>query len=180
MFTYQLDEHSELRLLGIQHAEELYALTDSCRTYLREWLPWVDATKSVEDSRSFIQMTLEQYARSDGFRAGIWHKGQLAGCIGFHGINRNNSSTSIGYWLGEDFQGNGLMAKACAALIHHAFTELGLNRVEIRAAVENRKSRAVPLRLGFTEEGCIRHNERLHGRYVDHVVYGLLREEWQG
>lgn len=71
------------------------------------------------------------------------------------------------------------MTKSCAALLALCFTALDLERVEIRAAVDNSKSRAIPKRLGFVEEGCIRQGEYLYDKYVDLVVYGQLKKEWQ-
>jgi ribosomal-protein-serine acetyltransferase len=53
-----------------------------------------------------------------------------------------------------------------------------MHKVEIRAASGNKKSRAVPERLGFKQEGCIRQAEWLYDHYVDHVVYGMLDLEW--
>jgi ribosomal-protein-serine acetyltransferase len=70
------------------------------------------------------------------------------------------------------------MTKSCRAVINYIFNELELNRVEIRAAVLNKKSRAIPERLGFTQEGIIRSAEWLYDHFVDHVVYGMLRDEW--
>ena len=101
------------------------------------------------------------------------------GVIGFHKIDWNNKSTSIGYWLGEDYVGNGLMTKSVKAFVDYALIDLGLNRVEIRAAVENKKSRAIPERLGFTHEGTIRQSEWLYDHYVDHEVYGMLASDWK-
>ncbi|WP_343076315.1 GNAT family protein [Pullulanibacillus sp. KACC 23026] len=86
---------------------------------------------------------------------------------------------TIGYWLGQGFQGKGIMTKALEAVIHYGFTELNLNRIEIQAAVGNKKSRALPESLGFKEEGRIRQAEWLYDHYVDHVVYGLLVKDWQ-
>jgi ribosomal-protein-serine acetyltransferase len=180
MFKFQIDENTFLKLLDYQDAEPLFALTDSCRTYLRKWLPWVDSTKTIEDTQSFIKMTMEKFAANDGFESGIWFKGQLAGVIGFHNLDWANRKTSIGYWLGEQFQGHGLMTKSCIAYINYAFNELKLNRVEIRCAVENSKSRAIPERLGFKNEGPIREAEWLNDHFVDHIVYGMLAREWKG
>jgi ribosomal-protein-serine acetyltransferase len=180
MFRFQIDNDTYLKLLTYQDAEELFSLTDSNRAYLREWLPWVDFTKDVEDTKSFIEMTMKQFASNNGFQTGIWYKGQLAGVIGFHNLDWSNRKTSIGYWLGEQFQGHGLMTKACIAYLNHAFTELNLNRVEIRCAVENKKSRAIPERLGFKNEGIVRESEWLYDHFVDHVVYGMLSKDWQG
>ncbi|MDI6878718.1 MAG: GNAT family protein [Desulfitobacteriaceae bacterium] len=178
MFEFVVDDKMKLKLLDIAHADQLYELTDSCRLYLKQWLPWVDGTKSVEDTKSFIEITKKQFSASNGFQAGIWYKGSIAGVIGFHGMNWANKSTSIGYWLGEKYQGNGLMTKATKAFVNYAIGELKLNRVEIRCADKNFRSQAIPERLGFIKEGKIRDAEWLYDHFVDHVVYGILAREW--
>ncbi|WP_203249113.1 GNAT family N-acetyltransferase [Sporosarcina beigongshangi] len=179
MFTYQINEKTVLKMLAPQDTESLFNLTDQSRERLREWLPFIDYTKTSADTASFITSTMKQFGDNNGFQAGIWYEGKLAGVIGFHKIDWNNKSTSIGYWLGEGFEGLGLMTQSVKAFVNHAIVDLGLNRVEIRAAVENKKSRAIPERLGFTEEGCIRQAEWLYDHYVDHVVYGMLTEDWK-
>ena len=55
---------------------------------------------------------------------------------------------------------------------------MGLNRIEIRCATQNVRSRAIPERLGFKEEGLIRDAEWLYDHYVDHIVYGMLESDW--
>ncbi|KPV42330.1 GNAT family N-acetyltransferase [Alicyclobacillus ferrooxydans] len=174
MFYYRVRDDIHLKLLELQDAKDVFTLTDGNRTYLREWLPWVDSTVTVDDTTAFIQSTLKQFAANHGFQAGILYKHQLVGVIGLHGIHWGNRSSSIGYWLGENFQGNGIMTEACKAAVNIAFGEYGLNRVEIRAAVENHKSRAIPERLGFQQEGICRQAEWLYDHYVDHVIYGML------
>lgn len=178
MFSFPLGADAELRLLQQDHAHSLFDLTDRSREHLREWLPWVDQVQTPEDSAAFIAAACQQWARGDGFHAGIWLQGELAGVIGHHSINRNNGTTSLGYWLGASFQGQGLMTRACSALIDHAFQSLRLHRVEIRVASENTRSKAIPERLGFQREGLLRSAENLYGRHVDHIVYGLLADEW--
>jgi len=64
-------------------------------------------------------------------------------------------------------------------LIDYAFNELNLNRVEMHCGAENTKSRKIPGKLGFTEEGVIRQAVWLHDRFVDFVIYGMLADEWQ-
>ncbi|MCA0970818.1 GNAT family N-acetyltransferase [Halobacillus litoralis] len=176
MFTYTINQETELRLLEVRHAEELFQLTDSSRESLRKWLPWIDYTKTAEDSKGFIEGTLKQFSSNDGFQAGIWYKGELAGVVGLHKIDWSNRSTSIGYWLGDAFQGKGLMTQACQAVIDYCFHELKLKRIEIRAATGNDKSLAIPTRLGFKKEGCLEKSELLYGEYVDHIVFGLINE----
>uniref|UniRef100_UPI0030DD7950 GNAT family N-acetyltransferase n=1 Tax=Coleofasciculus sp. FACHB-125 TaxID=2692784 RepID=UPI0030DD7950 len=179
IFKFRIDEEIELKLLEVRHAQEVYALVDSCRTSLREWLPWVDGSKSPEDTKFFIEAALKQFAANNGFHAGIWYQGKMAGAIGCHEIDWENRATSIGYWLGENFPGCGIMIKSCRTLVNHTLVELKLNRVEIRAAVENSKSRAIPEKLGFTNEGTLRQACWLYDHFVDLVVYGMLARDWQ-
>lgn len=70
------------------------------------------------------------------------------------------------------------MTKCCKALIDYGFHELKLQRIEIRAIQENLRSRAIPERLGFSQEGLIRQSIKLYDKFCDSVVYGLLASEW--
>ena len=165
-------------MLQPYHAEELYALVDSNREHLRRWLPWVDSITSVGAERHFINASLDGFSRDGSFVAGIWFRERLVGVVGLHEISWRNKLTSIGYFLSEGSQGKGLITNACRALVDHSFGELGLNRVEVRAATENLRSQAVPRRLGFKEEGILRQVEWLYDHYVDHVVFAMLAPEW--
>jgi ribosomal-protein-serine acetyltransferase len=70
------------------------------------------------------------------------------------------------------------MTEAVRALVAYAFEVWKLNRVEIRAAVANVRSRAIPERLGFKQEGVLRQAERIGDRFEDLVVYSMLAGEW--
>ena len=72
------------------------------------------------------------------------------------------------------------MTNACRTLVTYAFHEWGLNKVEIHCAVGNIRSRAIPTRLGFTQEGSLREAEWVNDHFVDLVIYGMLAREWQG
>ncbi|HLZ56240.1 MAG TPA: GNAT family protein [Ktedonosporobacter sp.] len=173
----KIDRESELRLLSERDAPLLFALIDHNRAHLRRWLPWVDFTQTLEDEANFVRGLLVQYESSPGYV--IWHKRMVAGMISFHPIDWANRKVEIGYWLGESFQGKGLMTRACQLMIAYAFEVLQLNKVEIRCATGNRSSCAIPQRLGFTREGVIRQGEWLYDHFVDLVLYGLLVNEWR-
>lgn len=179
LLHYKLFEDAELRLLEESHAEELFDLMDRNRAHLREWLPFLDFTQSPADSLHFIRSTRQQLADNAGIQCGIFYKGKLAGVIGVHAINWLNKKTSIGYWLGAEFQGRGLMTAATRALVDHAFTAWKLNRVEIHCATGNVKSQAIPERLGFVREGISRQSEWLYDHYVDHYNFAMLASEWE-
>jgi len=179
MFTYHLDEETDLNLFEDHHAAELFALIDQNRAYLRKWMAWLDGTQSAADMQSFIKLTRQQFADNNGFQVGIWYRDKLAGVIGFHAIDWANRKTEIGYWLGAQYQGKGLMTRSAAALTDYAFKTLKLNRVGISCAPDNLPSRAIPERLGFTNEGVTRQVEWLYDHFVDHVVFGMLVSEWR-
>ncbi|NIR49033.1 GNAT family N-acetyltransferase [candidate division KSB1 bacterium] len=179
MFTYELDNQTELRQLREQHTDELFALTDKNRAHLRRWLPWLDRIESKANTENFIKSSLEQFRMDNGLETGIWFRNSLVGVIGYHWIDWENRITSIGYWLDESHQGQGLITRACQTMVDHAFKELKLNRIEIRCATKNQKSRAIPERLGFREEGIIKEAEWLYDHFVDHVLYGLVAHEWE-
>src|ERR1051326_1304051 len=174
MFSLKIDDELELRLLEERHAEAIFSVIAANRAYLREWLPWLDSSRSADDTRNFIQGGKEAGARDEGLAAGIWHRGQAVGAIGYDRLDWPNRKLSIGYWLSAAHQGQGLMTKACRAMVDYAFAELGLNRVEIYCAVGNKKSCAIPERLGFKREGVLRQSEWLYDHFVDLVVYSML------
>lgn len=178
MFVHKLDDETYLKLVDYHDAEDLFQLVDRNRDYLRAWMPWIDMTQKVEDTKSFIESVMKKYANNDGFDAAIYHKGEVAGTIGLHQLNQSHKFTSIGYWIGEEFQGKGIVTRAVYALLEYVFDTLEFHRVEIRCATENVKSQAIPERLGFTKEGVIRDCEWLYDHYVSHVVYGMLKHEW--
>lgn len=182
MRSLEVDARTVLRQPEDEDAKVLFALIDANRAYLREWLPWLDLQTSAESSLQFIHGCLDRERMTGAFTGLIWHEGRLSGVAGFNSVDRMNQSCQIGYWLSRDVQGRGVMTACCRALIDYAFDSeagLALHRVQIGVARDNRRSRAIPERLGFREEGLIREAEWLYDHFVDHRVYGLLRSEWR-
>lgn len=159
-------------------AEAIYALVAADRERLAEWMPWA-AEQTLAATREFITGSETQEARDDGFQAVLVRDGEIAGVVGYHGVDRLKRSTSIGYWLASPHQGEGVMTAAVRALVDHAFEAWALNRITIEAAVGNRLSRAIPERLGFTEEGVLRQSELVGGRFLDAALYSMLASEWK-
>jgi ribosomal-protein-serine acetyltransferase len=177
MFEKRIQEGVYVKVMEERHAPEIFAVVDRERAYLREWLPWVDLTTEVEHTLRFIKTSLQQFAANDGFSAGIWSGKEFIGGIGTHKIDWLNRRVEIGYWIAHGFQGRGIVTAACRTLIDHAFSEWTLNRVEIHCAPENKKSCAIPKRLGFVLEGLLREAQLLNGKYWDINVYAMLARD---
>lgn len=178
LFIHRINDDLSLKLIELKDSERVFELTERSRIHLREWLPWLDFTTKLEDTTAFIKRCLKDFGENKGLNTVVLFKGEIVGVAGYNNINWSNKTAYMGYWLGEGHQGNGIITKAAKALTNYAFDELNLNKVEIRAAIGNKKSRRVPERLNFVNEGCIRQAEWLYDRYIDHVVYGVLAEEW--
>ena len=175
--TIPIRDDLELRQRQPAEAEELFALTDKNRVYLRRWLPWVDHCQSPADTRSHIEITLRQAEEGTGLAMSIWHQDHIVGVTGYHEILKDNRIGHIGYWLGAEHAGKVLMTASVRALVDYGFRELGLNRQIIAAATGNLRSRALAERLGFPLEGIAREAEWLYDHFVDHAVYALLKED---
>ena len=168
-----------LKLIAEEHAASLLHLVNNNRQYLRSWLPWVDHMQTVENFKTYIANCEKQHEEGTDYGYVIKWNEKIAGRIGIHYINRQNQLGSIGYWLGEEFSGKGIITKACAALISQCFAHLSLNRIEIKCATGNQKSAAVAERLGFTKEGILRQAELVNGVFLDLYVYSMLKQEWK-
>lgn len=98
--------------------------------------------------------------------------------IGFHFSDFDNHRTELGYWLLPEYQHRGIITESVRKLCLWAVQEKEIKRIQIRCAVGNAASNAVPVRLGFIHEGTERCGELLaSGEYTDIHIYSILKEE---
>ena len=167
-----------LQPLAGEHAPLLFERVDHNRNHVRTWLPWVDAMQSVEHFQQFIRAARAREEAGQERSWSIFYHGVLAGRIGIHYINQQNKQGSVGYWLGQEFEGKGIVTQACEGVIGYGFNDLGLHRIELKCGTGNNRSAAVPQRLGFTNEGILREAELVNGQFIDLYLFSLLRSEW--
>jgi ribosomal-protein-serine acetyltransferase len=175
----KIDEEISLELINEDHAEQLFEMVDSNRQHLKEWLPWVDSMVSVESFNNHISFCKKKEAEGTDYAFIIMFNNNMAGRIGIHYIDAANRIASIGYWMGEGFQGKGIMTRSCTAIVDHCFHVLDMNRVQIKAATGNKKSRAIAEKLNFKNEGTLRQAELVNEKFLDIVLYAMLKEEWE-
>jgi ribosomal-protein-serine acetyltransferase len=173
VFSRKLNPCLELRPLQPEDAPALFAVVDTHRASLREWLPWVDATKTVADSTAFITGTVRDDQETRAFTCGIWSLGRLVGVIGHNRIDWANRIGFPGYWIAPDSAGQGIMTQCCRAVIAHSFTELQLRQVVLAVATGNVRSQKIPVKLGFKLVSTLKKAEWLYDHNVDHFIYSL-------
>ena len=174
-----VDEGLELRQTVPEDAEEMFAVVDANRKYLREWLPWLDNTNSPDDETVFINGLLEEYRKGEGVNYAIRLDGRFIGGMSLNWIDRGNRGCGVGYWLSEEFTGQGIVTRCCGRLMDHCFDDLGFHRFVLEAATENIASRAVAERLGMRLEGITKDREWLYDHYVDSALYAITAPEWR-
>lgn len=178
MFYIEVESNLKIGLSIPQFAEELFALTELNRAYLKAWLPWLDNVQKAGDTAEFLALQLKRFAEGKALHLSIFYNGKIVGVLGLNAIDQVNGIGQAGYWLGEKFTGKGIMCKSVCELIRLGFNNWPIQKIEIHCAVNNFKSRAIPEKLGFRNEGTLRRAARVYDIYQDHVIYGLLKEEY--
>jgi RimJ/RimL family protein N-acetyltransferase len=141
------------------------------------WLP-----ASVEDARAFIARN----AAAPFGRNGSWYQlavrsavtGELLGDLGVNFVASDGHQVEIGFTIAPAHQRQGLGTLAVTALLDHLFTVLKKHRVFASVDPRNRASRALLRRVGMRKEAHFRQSLLWKGEWVDDVVFGLLRSEW--
>ncbi|HQY14477.1 MAG: GNAT family N-acetyltransferase [Ilumatobacteraceae bacterium] len=95
------------------------------------------------------------------------------------GPSEGSVCPAIGIALLPQFRGKGYGTIAQRLLADHLFREYGAHRVQSDTAADNPAEQRALEKAGFRREGIVRDAEERDGRFHDHVLYGLLREEWQ-
>jgi ribosomal-protein-serine acetyltransferase len=176
--SLRVDENRLLVPVSPDLSLPLFAVIDANRVHLREWLPFVDKTQSTDSTREFIESSLRQREAETAYDFALMDDRRVCGMFSLNRIDRANHAGSLGYWLAQDQQYQGIATSACRAVIMFGFSELGLNRLAIAAAVQNSRSRRLAERLGFSYEGTSQEAEWIDHRYVDHARYAMLHREW--
>ena len=104
---------------------------------------------------------------------------RLVGGITLSNIRRRAAQfVNLGYWMGQDFAGQGYMTEAVGLVIPFCFETLGLHRIHAAFLPDNAASRRVLEKNGFAEEGYAENYLQIDGKWADHVLFGLTRERY--
>jgi ribosomal-protein-serine acetyltransferase len=168
----------EARPASPADAEAFAALTRRNAEHLRRHLPAVAAIDTVDLARAHLDGVAGRAERGEVLDWLLFADGVLCGAVRLNKIEPQNRKTSIAYLLDEGHQGRGTATLALRAFLAHCFGELGMNRVELTAAVDNERSIRLAERCGLVREGRLRQAELLGGSFVDHFVYAILRSDF--
>ncbi|MBI2520226.1 MAG: GNAT family N-acetyltransferase [Bdellovibrio sp.] len=165
-----------LRKHQLEVAPTMFDYIEKDRERLRQFLPWVDFTKTLQDEINYLKMTHEKWAQFELFDYGIFDRDTdtYLGNVGVHSIAWNHERCELGYWILGDFEGKGFMSDAVRGLEKTCF-EMGFNRVEIRCSSLNQRSASIPKRLGYRLEGVLSQDSIEMGRFRDTLIFGKTK-----
>ena len=150
--------------------------------YLARWEPTPPDGAVARTAFGSYVRTLNRDARAGNIAPfAVEVDGDLAGQVHLFGVMRGSLlSGSAGYWLGEQFAGQGVATRALAALVDYALGPFGLHRVEVNIRPENAASLAVVAHLRFRDEGLRRRYLHIEGDWRDHRTFALTVDDLDG
>jgi ribosomal-protein-alanine N-acetyltransferase len=163
--------------------EEWASIRARSRNFLAPWEPsWPADALSRASYRARIARYAEDWRTDQGYNFFIFRADDvLTGGVGLSNLRRGVAETaSLGYWIGEPHARQGLMTAALPLVLDFAFERLRLHRVEAACLPTNVPSRALLLRTGFQQEGYARNYLLIDGKWLDHLLFAILREDWRG
>jgi ribosomal-protein-serine acetyltransferase len=171
---------TEIKLKQLKHSDSktIFETINKQREFLGVWLPFVEFTNELADTEKYVASIVNapEYTFEHVFT--IKKQNKFVGLVGFKATDRQNKKTEIGYWLSEQHQKQGIITKSVKRLCDFAFNEQGINRVQIKCAVNNIPSKNIPQKLGFKFEGIERQGELLSGNiFTDLEIYSKLKDE---
>ncbi len=170
-------ERLVLRAMSLNDAEDMFVYASDPN--VARYVTW-PAHQSVDDSTGFLRFIEQRYAAGDAYDWGLVLKatGRLVGTCGYVKWNKNHHVGEIGYALGSDYWGRGLVTEATRKVIDFGFTEMQLNRIEAWCKLENLGSERVMQKVGMQFEGVARQKMFVKGSYHDLKQYAILRQDW--
>lgn len=178
MYFRKINNDLKVSLTISQYANEIFCLIDNNRYFFKQWLPWIDKTKTVKDTKEFIQTQLSLFQKGLALHETIFYKNKIVGVLALNKIDIKNDIAYIGYWLAKDYNNKGIMIACVKNLIKLSFEYYDIDKIEIRCAIKNKKSQNIPIQIGFKKSKILEKVELVNGRYLDHIVYELKKEEF--
>lgn len=174
--TLRPPQHSDFRAWA--------ALRDQSSSFLKPWEPaWNRDHLSRKSFTNRVFLANRSIASDSSIPLFLIRRDdqQLLGAITLSNIRRGPAQAgTTGYWMGQPFARRGYMREAVEAVVHHAFTTMGLSRLEAGCLPENAPSRGLLEKCGYKYEGVAQSYLQIEGRWRNHVLYANLRADRRG
>jgi ribosomal-protein-serine acetyltransferase len=165
-----------LRPYQLDDAPLLFEAASESIADINPWMKWCHPGYSLEESEQWIPHCIaeREARRAFDFVVVDQDTGKFLGAVGINQINSLHQFANLGYWVRSSCAGHGIAVTATRLCAQFGFDELGLKRIEIVAAVGNRRSQRVAEKAGATREGVLRNRLKVGDVSHDAVMFSLL------
>lgn len=174
--TLRLPVHSDFR--------DWAAMREDSRDFLTQWEPsWAPDHLSRKGFTNRVYWAQRSIGNGSAVPLFLFRRDDqcLVGAITLDNIRRGPAQAgTLGYWTGASFARQGYMREAIGAVVHYAFSQLDLSRIEAACLPENAASRGLLEKSGFKYEGVAQSYLQINGRWRTHVLYASLRSDRRG
>ena len=177
-----VDDEILLKQLEFEDSEELFKLTEQNREYLLPWFEWASDI-SLEKTQDFINKSYNKNQNKEGCDLGVYYNGKLVGLVGLTDHDKRictiENEAEISYWLSKDYNGRGIMRRVCKKLEEYCFTKLNFDTLYIVAFTENKASRTIPEKLGFSIVDADIDPTLINNKNSYYVYYSKTQSEYK-
>ncbi|MEM6275401.1 MAG: GNAT family protein [Pseudomonadota bacterium] len=179
-------ETERLTLRPPQHGDyrAWSTLRDISRDFLSKWEPsWAPDHLTRKSFTNRVYWAQRSIAGGTAVPVFLFRRAdnELLGAITLDHIRRGPAQAgTTGYWIGAPHARQGYMREAIAGLVHFAFTDLDLSRIEAACLPENVASRSLLEQCGYKYEGVAQSYLQIDGRWRNHVLFANLRSDRRG
>lgn len=146
---------------------------------LSPWMWWCHSAYSIKDTRAWIESLPEAWENGTEYSFAITDSkdGSFLGGCGLSHINLTDRFANLGYWVRTSRSRQGVASAATLLVAQFAFKELGLSRLEIVVATENKGSIRVSEKVGALREGILRKRIVVRDNVYDAFMFSLLADD---
>lgn len=167
-----------LRRYTLDNAQDMYRNWETSEKVTR-YLTW-EPYQNIDDVKGYIQSVIDNYEKPDHYDWVIEYNelGEVIGSIGVIWVREDIAACEIGYCLGDEFWGRGIMPEALSEVIRFLFEEVGMNRIQATHDARNPNSGRVMEKCGMQYEGTMRQAGKNNQGVCDSVMRAILREDY--
>lgn len=168
-----------IRPYQIDDIEPLYKAVKDSAAELSQWMPWCHKNYSIEDTRFWVNLCINDWQAKNAFRYLIEDASskEILGAVGLERIIKDHRVAELGYWVATNHLNKGIATQAANLAIVDAFSLHNLFRVEIFVLPHNHASNKVAKKIGAHFEGCVR-NRLYHNNISNNAnVYSIVADD---
>lgn len=156
--------------------DDLFGAINESLAELAAWMVWAHPGYRIDETKEFVVRSEASWNEGTAFNFAVLDlaTGRFCGTVGLNRIDREYEMCNLGYWIRTSETARGLASRATRMVARFGLRELGLQRIEIVAAVGNLASQRVAEKAGAHREGILRHRLRTKGDPLDAVMFSLI------